>query len=241
MNAPPASAFHMRHAEVGAQRDVDRHGLRTAWLAERVARMLGLDDADVRTVAEAANLHDVGKHFVDGAVLCKPGRLDARERHEMEMHVVFGAWSLMSAGSTRPRMAAQVALLHHEWWNGLGYPFGLAGEAIPLAARITAVADVFDALSHERCYKAAWPRDEVMAYLRVQRGSQFDPVCAEAMYEVATRLPADWHLQALSTETLSAGSLAAVPAHAHAGPCLPAAAMQRRHCTGLRAGALHGV
>jgi HD-GYP domain-containing protein (c-di-GMP phosphodiesterase class II) len=222
--------------EDGARRDVDQHGLRTAWLAERVARTLGLDAASVQSVTEAANLHDVGKHFVDDAVLYKPGRLDAKERQEMEMHVVFGAWSLMSREIARPRMAAQVALLHHEWWNGLGYPFGLSGNAIPLAARITAVADVFDALSHERCYKPAWPRDAVMAYLSAQRGSQFDPACAEAMHEVATRLPANWHLQALS-----AGPTAPMPAHPPVASSLPPAVLQRRHCTPAPAGALHGA
>ena len=231
-----AMASHLHGIEDGGKRDVDHHGLRTAWLAERVARTLGLDAAGVQSVTEAANLHDVGKHFVDDAVLYKPGRLDLRERQEMEMHVVFGAWSLMSGESPRPRLAAQVALLHHEWWNGLGYPFGLSGDAIPLAARITAVADVFDALSHERCYKPAWPRDDVMAYLSAQRGSQFDPACAEAMHDVATRLPADWHLQALVARVP-----AVAPSRAHPVPSLPPAAMKRRHCAPAPVGVLHGA
>jgi HD-GYP domain-containing protein (c-di-GMP phosphodiesterase class II) len=147
---------------------------------------------------EAAHLHDIGKQLVDEAVLCKPGRLDANERRQIEMHVVFGASTLLSSG-TQYRLAAQVALLHHEWWNGMGYPFRLAAEAIPLVARITAVADVFDALSEERCYKPAWPRHDVMAYVAAQRGRQFDPRCADAMHEVATELPADWHWQALAS------------------------------------------
>lgn len=184
-------------AQAHAGDDLDHHGARTAWLAARVARLLGLDAAASQAVIEAAHVHDIGKHFIAEAVLFKPGRLDAEERRQVEMHVVFGAWTLMSAEQPAQREAAEVALLHHEWWNGQGYPFGLAERAIPLAARITAVADVFDALSQARCYKAAWPRRDVMAYLGAQRGRQFDPLCADAMQEVAAQLPDDWHLQAL--------------------------------------------
>ncbi|WP_348013371.1 HD-GYP domain-containing protein [Roseateles sp.] len=214
--------------------EIDHHGLRTAWLVERVARTLGLDAATVQSVTEAANLHDVGKHFVEEAVLYKPGRLDAKERREMEMHVFFGAWSLTASETPQPRLAGQVALLHHEWWNGTGYPFGLSGLEIPLAARITAVADVFDALSQERCYKPAWPCDEVLAYLIAQRGRQFDPECAEAMHEVAGRLPANWALQALSARLPR-------PEHACANvvSLLPHPALNRRQSTPVSPGASH--
>lgn len=178
--------------------ELEHHGVRAGWLAQRVARVMGLDEDTVSSVSEAASFHDIGKQFVDEAVLFKPGQLDPNERSHMEMHVVFGAWRLMSGGQSRPRLAAQVALLHHEWWNGGGYPFGLSGRDIPLAARITAVTDVFDALSQRRCYKPAWRKSDVMAYFAAQRARQFDPVCADAMREVASSLPADWHRQALS-------------------------------------------
>ena len=179
--------------------DVDRHGLRTAWLARRVAQVLGLGEAAAAAVAEAARSHDVGKQFVVPAVLNKPGPLEPDERRQVEMHAIFGAWRLMSADPLHPRkpdLAAKVALLHHEWWNGHGYPFGLAGTAIPVAARVTAVADVFDALVHSRSYKRAWRREEAMAYLLEQRGREFDPQCAEAMHTVASTLPDDWAAQA---------------------------------------------
>ncbi|KQY81673.1 hypothetical protein ASD35_07710 [Pelomonas sp. Root1444] len=236
MGAPANGASHLDGIEDRFRHEIDHHGLRTAWLAERVARTLGLDAGNVQAVTEAANLHDVGKRFVEDAVLYKPGRLDAKERHDMEMHVVFGAWSLMSNERSRPRLAAQVALLHHEWWNGLGYPFGISGDAIPLAARITAVADVFDALSQERCYKPAWPRDQVMAYLSAQRGRQFDPQCAEAMHDVAERLPANWHLHALSAERpfLPAASPGVVSLPPHA------ALLRRPRASDLSV-ALHGA
>jgi len=177
------------------QEEIEQHGARTAWLAEAMARVMGLDNDTVQAVGEAASYHDIGKQYIDEAVLCKSGQLESHERRHMEMHVVFGAWRLMSGERPGPRLASQVALLHHEWWNGGGYPFGLSGREIPLAARITAVADVFDALSQRRCYKPAWPRRDVMAYLHAQRSRQFDPECADAMREVVSGLPADWHRQ----------------------------------------------
>jgi putative two-component system response regulator len=195
----------------------DAHGLRTAWLVERLAVCLGLDAAARQSVVRAALLHDIGKRQVDQAVLCKPGRLDADERRHIEMHVVFGASTLLSR-STDYRLAAQVALLHHEWWNGAGYPFGLAAEGIPLFARITAVADVFDALSEERCYKPAWPHRDVVAYVAAQRGRQFDPRCADAMQEVAAGLPADWHRQALASSISQDLELPCIPTSVQGDP-----------------------
>lgn len=193
----------------------DLHGLRTAWLAAQVARCLRLDDAVVLSVSEAAHFHDIGKHHIDQAVLNKPGRLDAAERRHVEMHVLFGAWALNSSACRQRRAAAEVALLHHEWWNGRGYPFGLSRETIPVAARITAVADVFDALSEERCYKPAWSRGKVMDYIAEQRGRQFDPRCADAMHEVAVGLPADWRVQAVA---LAHSSAAVKPAALSTAP-----------------------
>lgn len=174
---------------------LDAHALRTAWLAERVARTLGLDEATIEIVREAAFTHDIGKHFVSRSLLAKPGRLNSRERRQVEMHAVLGGRFLMSREAQRggqPSLKAQVALLHHEWWNGMGYPFGLSGARIPLAARIVSVADVFDALAHEREYKPAWPLPDVLRYLQTQRGRQFDPVCAEAMHAVGQALPHGW-------------------------------------------------
>jgi len=190
--------------------DVHRHGLRTAWLARRVVGMLGLDDTTAAAVALAARSHDVGKRFIASRILDKPGALAPHERQQVERHAVFGAWALMSAQPVpdeTPNLAAQVALLHHEWWNGRGYPFGLAGTAIPIGARVTAVADVFDALVHERCYKRAWTHEDAMRHLLEQRGHQFDPQCAEAMHLVAGRLPDDWAAQAMQAEEVCSVSL----------------------------------
>lgn len=183
--------------------DVHRHGLRTAWLARQVVSVLGLDGKTAAAVAQAARSHDIGKQFIAAQVLHKPGVLEPHERQQIERHAVFGAWALMSAKSPPgevPTLAAQVALLHHEWWNGGGYPFGMLGTAIPIGARVTAVADVFDALVHERCYKHAWTHEDAMRHLLEQRGRQFDPQCAEAMHLVAGCLPRDWVAQAMQAE-----------------------------------------
>jgi len=184
--------------------------MRTAWLARQVVRVLGLDDTTAAAVAMAARSHDIGKRFIAAQILDKPGVLEPHERQQVERHAVFGAWALMSAQpqpGQRPNLAAQVALLHHEWWNGGGYPFGLAGTAIPIGARVTAVADVFDALVHDRCYKRAWTHEDAMRLLLEQRGHQFDPQCAEAMHLVAGRLPTDWAAQAMQADEVASARL----------------------------------
>jgi putative two-component system response regulator len=207
---PFRHALRASRADDGRMEDVDLHGLRTAWLAHRVARMLGLGEASAAAIAKAARSHDIGKQFIASAVLNKPAQLQPDERRQVEMHAIFGAWHLMSGDPMQPRqpdLAVKVALLHHEWWNGQGYPFGLAGTAIPVAARVTAVADVFDALTRRRCYKRAWRREQAMAYLLEQRGRQFDPQCAEAMHSVAAALPDDWAAQAVSAQSAPAAPL----------------------------------
>lgn len=207
---------------IGTMDDLHAHGARTAWLAGRLARRLGLQPQLAREIEAAAGTHDVGKAFVEPRVLDKPGRLDNLERRHVEMHAVFGAWQLMArqpAGGQRADLAVQVALLHHEWWNGLGYPFGLQGTEIPLAARIVAVADVFDALASARSYKPAWPQREVLRYVARQRGRQFDPACANAMLDMAQALPADWQPIALA-EGCTVPMPEAAPAMLAAGPSL---------------------
>jgi putative two-component system response regulator len=188
--------------------DLDRHELRTAWLARRVALVMGLDAAEAAAIGEAARSHDSGMRFVSPAVWRNPGLLGRPERREIEMHAVLGGAALMSPQPERPdrpRLAVQVALLHHEWWNGNGYPFGLAGRAVPFAARVTAVADVFDALVHARLDRQAWAREDAMAYLLKERGLQFDPLCAEAMHSVASGLPEDWETAAQQECDAAAG------------------------------------
>ena len=117
-------------------------------------------------------------------ILLKPGPLTDDERAEMMRHVHFGARMLSSARSPVLRLAAEIAVSHHERWDGNGYLAGLAAEDIPLSGRITAVADVFDALTHQRPYKRAWERERALAEIISQAGRQFDPRVTEALLEL---------------------------------------------------------
>jgi putative two-component system response regulator len=184
--------------------DTGRHVLRVGCYAGVIARQLGWDEAAARMLEQAAQLHDVGKIGIPDAILTKPGKLTAEEFETIQKHCGFGKrifeslndseWSvwrkhaemggqiLAIGGSSILQMAAQIALTHHERWDGTGYPIGLAGEDIPLAGRITAVADVFDALSTRRSYKPAFPLEKCLGILAEGRGSHFDPTVLDAFF-----------------------------------------------------------
>ncbi|WP_238229879.1 HD domain-containing phosphohydrolase [Methylobacterium hispanicum] len=169
----------MRAAE---NRDTDTgdHIARVSAYAGLIADALGMPAAERRQLCLAATMHDVGKIGVPDAILLKPGALTPEERREMERHAERG-WRILG-GSASPvmRLAAEIALSHHERWDGTGYPHGLAGEAIPLSGRIVAVADVFDALTTERPYKQAWRAERAKAYLVENAGTHFEPRVVEA-------------------------------------------------------------
>jgi putative nucleotidyltransferase with HDIG domain/PAS domain S-box-containing protein len=154
------------------------HVRRIQRLAELTAEALGLAAADCRVIGYSAILHDVGKIHVPDQVLKKPGPLDAPERAVMEQHTLAGE-SILSDRSFFT-VARQIARAHHENWDGSGYPDRRAGEAIPLAARIVRVVDVFDALSHRRIYKPAWPHERVRDHLQSGGGRLFDPAVLRA-------------------------------------------------------------
>jgi putative two-component system response regulator len=125
-------------------------------------------------------MHDIGKIAVPDSILLKPGPLTHEERREMERHAERGQKILESSTSDVVRLAAEIAVSHHERWDGTGYPRGLKGRAIPIGGRIVAVVDVFDALTSERPYKKAWSLAEAQDFLRSNAGSHFDPACVEA-------------------------------------------------------------
>jgi len=160
------------------------HTQRVAQTASLIAQSLGLSNQFVRTIQDAALLHDVGKVGISDRILLKPGRITEAERATMMRHVEIGARILGQARSPVLRAAAEIARTHHERWDGDGYLEGLAGEHIPIAGRITAVADVFDALTHERPYKAAWDADRAVAEITSQAGQQFDPDVVEAFLSI---------------------------------------------------------
>jgi putative two-component system response regulator len=176
-----------RLARAGEFRDDDtgQHTRRVGELSARVARVLGLSEMQVEMLQLAAPLHDLGKIGIPDGVLLKRGPLTAEERACMQAHTAIGAGILALGASPMVLLAERIALSHHERWDGAGYPHGLAGEAIPFEARIVAAADVFDALSHDRPYRAALPRAEVVAHLEREAGHHFDPRVVEALLQVA--------------------------------------------------------
>jgi putative two-component system response regulator len=151
------------------------HTQRVGEISARLARKLGLPEPTVQLIRRAAPLHDLGKIAVPDSVLLKLGRLTTDEFEVIKGHTQVGARIL--SGSQHPllQLAEQIALTHHEHWDGSGYSPTFRGEDIPLVSRIVAVADVFDALTHARPYKKAWPVDEAAAEIEQQSGRQFDP------------------------------------------------------------------
>ncbi len=164
-----ALAAEFRDDETG------RHTERVGEVAALLGGALGLAEEDLFLIRRAAPLHDVGKIAIPDAVLRKPGPLTEDEWFIMKGHAAMGA-KILSGGRSRViQLAEEIAHFHHEQWNGNGYPEGLAREAIPLAARLVAVADVFDALTSDRVYRKAWPVAEVLAYIGQYAGERFDP------------------------------------------------------------------
>jgi putative two-component system response regulator len=159
------------------------HINRMALVAELLASRLDLAPDRVQLLREAAPMHDVGKIATPDAILRKPGSLSSEEREVMERHTEVGHEILAGSDSDLLRMAARIALTHHERWDGSGYPRGLRGEEIPLEGRIVAVADVFDALLSERPYRAAMSLREAAEAIREGRGNHFDPAVADALLE----------------------------------------------------------
>ncbi|WP_246034802.1 HD-GYP domain-containing protein [Azoarcus indigens] len=162
--------------EAGHYNDSDTglHIWRMAEYSRCLARASGWDEEDAALLELAAPMHDTGKIGIPDSILKKPGPLNAEEWQVMKTHPVIGHQILSKSKAPLFRLAAEVALYHHERWDGSGYPEGLAGEAIPQSARIVAVADVFDALTMKRPYKEAWPLERVVQTLRELGGNHLD-------------------------------------------------------------------
>jgi putative two-component system response regulator len=162
------------------------HTRRVGELASRIARQLGVPDDLADVIRKAAPLHDIGKLAIPDEILMKEGALSLEEMDVVKTHTAIGARVL--SGSTSPilQVGEEIALYHHEHWDGSGYTPGLSGEAIPLAARITTIADVFDALMHERPYKRAWTLEESVDRIEELSGSKFDPAVVEAFTKVVS-------------------------------------------------------
>jgi putative two-component system response regulator len=188
------------------------HVVRVGKYAAVIGRQLGMDEKKVESLELAAQLHDVGKIGVSDAILLKPGKLDPDEFAQMQKHCAFGKtiiqpladneWQLLRkhaeigkhimsiSSSPIMQLAAVIALTHHERWDGSGYPLGLAGKDIPIEGRITAVADVYDALTSSRPYKPALSHQESLRILKEACGSQFDPTVLDAFLACAQEIMA---------------------------------------------------
>lgn len=190
-----AKLAESRDPETGA------HLERLCLFSERIARQLQQDgrhseinDAWIHDLRLAAALHDIGKVGIADSALLKPGRLNDDERREMQRHPMIAADTLLAiyqqmGDDNLIALSVQVALYHHEKWDGTGYPFKLKAEAIPLPARIVAVADVYDALTSKRVYKDAMPHEEACRVIHKDAGSHFDPVVVDAFLRVADAFP----------------------------------------------------
>jgi putative two-component system response regulator len=164
--------------------DTGEHTRRVGELAAALAERCGCSEETVTAIRHTAALHDIGKVGIPDHVLLKPGPLTTAEMDIMKTHTALGAEILAGGDSVFMQTAERIAASHHERWDGTGYPRGLSGDSIPLEARIVAVADVFDALSHGRPYRLAWTIDAVLAELTAQRNRQFDPAVVDAFLDL---------------------------------------------------------
>ncbi len=160
------------------------HIERMSRVAGQIAAELGLSREFSELVLHASPMHDIGKIGVPDSVLLKPGKLDEDEWRVMRSHTTIGAGILAGGATPLIQLAESIALTHHEWWNGAGYPHGLSGEGIPIEGRICAVSDVLDALTSERPYKRAWTIDEAMECIQGESGTHFDPEVVTALCAV---------------------------------------------------------
>ena len=163
--------------------DTGAHIVRMSHYSALIAEKLGLPGRDVQNILYAAPMHDVGKIGIPDSILMKPGKLTEEEFDLMKIHTTMGAKILANSKSKILQVAEQIALSHHEKWNGKGYPLGLSGDDIPLAGRIVALADVFDALTSKRPYKNPFPVKVAIDIIKKERGQHFDPDVVDIFLE----------------------------------------------------------
>jgi len=163
------------------------HTKRVGNLSAAIAQASGAPGWRVRLIRRAAPLHDIGKIGIPDAILLKAGKLEPAEIEVMKTHTLIGARILSGSDHALLTMAESIALTHHERWDGAGYPYQLAGHAIPFEGRVVALADTFDALTHKRPYKAEWTLEEALAEIRGESGRQFDPELVNSFVRLTER------------------------------------------------------
>jgi response regulator RpfG family c-di-GMP phosphodiesterase len=175
--------FLMSEAVEKRSKETGNHIKRVASYSRLLALAYGLSEEEAYTLEFSSPMHDIGKIGIPDAILNKPGKLDETEYERMKLHALYGYEILSGSARGMLKAAATVAYEHHEKWDGSGYPNGLKGEEIHIFGRITAVADVFDALGSDRCYKKAWDIEEILEYFKAESGKHFDPNLVDLLIE----------------------------------------------------------
>jgi putative two-component system response regulator len=184
--------------------DTGDHIMRMSRYSALLAENLGMPDKEVQNILYAAPMHDIGKIGIPDSILLKPGKLTEKEFGIMKTHCIIGANLLSYSKSEVGILAEEIAISHHEKWNGKGYPQGLAGDKIPLSGRIVALADVFDALTSKRPYKDPFPVEKAIGIIKEERGAHFDPQVVDVFLEnVAEILKIKEEVNATDTKPLS--------------------------------------
>ncbi len=185
-----AQAVDTRDTETG------EHVQRIGRLSQQLALQIGWSEEDAEVLRHASAMHDIGKIGIPDHILLKPGKLDPEEWDVIKAHTTAGAQILADSSNPLVQMARDIAMSHHERWDGSGYPAGLKGEQIPIAARICAVVDVYDALLAKRSYKDSWTAEQALAEIQQGSGTHFDPQLVSAFIELVPKLSreCDWSL-----------------------------------------------
>ena len=182
-NTQKEVVFTMGAIGESRSKETGNHVKRVAKYSKLLAIYYGLDEKEAEMLKQASPMHDIGKVAIPDAILNKPGRFDDKEREIMNTHANLGYEMLKHSNRPLLKMAAIVANEHHEKWNGSGYPKGLSGENIHIYGRITALADVFDALGSDRVYKKAWNDEKIFNFFKEEKAKHFDPKLIDIFFE----------------------------------------------------------
>ena len=180
--------YRLSRAAEFRDEDTGTHIQRMSHYSATIARRMGLDDETVEAILYAAPMHDIGKIGIPDRILLKPERLDPDEWEIMKQHTIIGARILEGSDAEFIKLAEVIALTHHERWDGSGYPGGFRGSKIPLAGRLTGIADVFDALTSKRSYKEAFSLEKSFSIIKEGRGSHFDPEVVDVFFAVKNEI-----------------------------------------------------